>query len=184
MTRKTKNDWLIAGWYLIAEEGAQALKIDVLTTRLNVTKGSFYHHFANFQAYKEQLLAYLEQTGTLDIIAHTEQGQTAVEKLRHLLQATVSGPVNLEAAVRAWALQDEQVQLLMERIDKRRIGYLQQIYQELGYTDDQALTMGQMLYAIYVGGQQMIPPLTAAQLGQLYYEFHHLYGVKLTGATL
>ncbi|MCB0036825.1 MAG: TetR/AcrR family transcriptional regulator [Anaerolineales bacterium] len=181
MTRKSKEDWLMAGWYLIAEEGAQALKIEVLTTRLNVTKGSFYHHFANFQGYKEQLLAYLEQIGTLDIIAHIEQAQTAATKLHHLLQATLAGPLNLEAAVRAWALQDEQVQLLMTRIDKRRIDYLQQLYQALGFPAAQALTMGRMIYAIYVGGQQMMPPLTAEQLNQLYNAFHQAYGLELTG---
>ena len=43
--RLSVDDWLQAGYTLIAEDGLQALKIDRLCAGLGVTKGSFYWHF-------------------------------------------------------------------------------------------------------------------------------------------
>jgi AcrR family transcriptional regulator len=37
---------------LLEESGAEALKVESLTNRLGVTKGSFYLHFANYQDFK------------------------------------------------------------------------------------------------------------------------------------
>ncbi|WP_131809997.1 TetR/AcrR family transcriptional regulator, partial [Mycolicibacterium mucogenicum] len=50
------DDWRAAGYAILAEEGLKALKIDRLCARLNVTKGSFYWHFANIAAYRTALI--------------------------------------------------------------------------------------------------------------------------------
>jgi AcrR family transcriptional regulator len=41
-SRLTVDDWVQAGFAILAEEGIKALKIDGLCRRLEVTKGSFY----------------------------------------------------------------------------------------------------------------------------------------------
>jgi AcrR family transcriptional regulator len=46
------DDWIQAGYALLAEEGIQALKIDRLCDRLGVTKGSFYWHFDGIPSYR------------------------------------------------------------------------------------------------------------------------------------
>ena len=50
-SRLTVDDWIDAGFALIAEEGMRAVKIDRLCERLGVTKGSFYWHFSDVGAY-------------------------------------------------------------------------------------------------------------------------------------
>ncbi len=45
--RLTMDDWIQAGYAILAEEGIKALKIDGLCSRLGVTNGSFYWHFSD-----------------------------------------------------------------------------------------------------------------------------------------
>jgi AcrR family transcriptional regulator len=44
-SRLTVDDWVQAGFAILAEVGIKALKIDRLCRRLDVTKGSFYWPF-------------------------------------------------------------------------------------------------------------------------------------------
>jgi AcrR family transcriptional regulator len=55
-TRLAVDDWIQAGYAIIAEEGIKSLKVDRLCTRLGVTKGSFYWHFADIASYRVALV--------------------------------------------------------------------------------------------------------------------------------
>jgi AcrR family transcriptional regulator len=177
MTQKTKQDWLVAGVHLLAELGGRGVKIDRLTKRLGVTKGSFYHHFRNHEEYKISLLDFIEAQGTLQIIERTEAETEPTAKLTKLLSITVTDSPNLEIAFRAWALQDETVREYLERIDGRRIAYIQQLGREITGDEAQANIMGQMFYAMYVGAHHILPPLMGANLVTLYNECTRLYGL-------
>ena len=172
----SKTDWLHEGCIILAEQGVQALTIDLLCQRLSLTKGSFYHHFKGFNGYKADLLAYFVQKGTLNIIEITEQGQSAQEKLQRLLKATTEYPANLEIAVRGWALQDADVAQVQARVDEQRVTYLQALFTELGEAPDRAHRLGQMLYTIFIGCQQIQPTINEGGMTALYHEFLGLYG--------
>ena len=55
-SRLTIDDWVQAGFAILAEEGIKALKIDRLCSRLAVTKGSFYWHFTDIAGYRATLI--------------------------------------------------------------------------------------------------------------------------------
>jgi len=55
-TRLSVDDWIQAGFGILAEDGIKALKIDRLCSRLSVTKGSFYWHFTDIAAYRAALV--------------------------------------------------------------------------------------------------------------------------------
>ena len=61
MERSTQTTWLVEGFTILKDTGAAGLTIKNLTTRLNKSKGSFYHHFKNRDDYSEKLLAYWEE---------------------------------------------------------------------------------------------------------------------------
>jgi len=50
------DDWIQAGFAILAAEGIKALKIDRLCRHLAVTKGSFYWHFTDMTAYRAALV--------------------------------------------------------------------------------------------------------------------------------
>jgi len=167
MALLTRRRWLEEGLALLEEAGAEALTIESLTSRLGVTKGSFYHHFANYQDFQERLLEFWEEEGTLRIIQWAEQEASPSEKLARVMQASLH-PSRLDVALRAWALQDEQVRVHQQRIDQQRLAYLE----ELAYanTADRlyARQIAQVFYSIYVGSQHIIPPIQGEDLRPLY----------------
>ena len=168
MTRRSKQDWLIEGAKALAEQGASALTIDGLTARLGVTKGSFYHHFGSLQGYIDALLEFYESEGTLNVIAVTEAEPNSHAKLRRLLEITTEGPLNIEVAFRAWALQNAQAREVQVRIDAQRMAYLAELCTDVTGSASQAEVLAQLLYMIYVGSQQVIPPLDPAAVQRLY----------------
>jgi AcrR family transcriptional regulator len=54
--RLSVDDWVDAGYAILAAEGMKALKIDRLCDRLGVTKGSFYWHFDGMPSYRTALI--------------------------------------------------------------------------------------------------------------------------------
>jgi hypothetical protein len=55
-SRLAVDDWIQAGFAVLAEEGIKSLKIDRLCSRLGVTKGSFYWHFTDIASYRIALV--------------------------------------------------------------------------------------------------------------------------------
>src|SRR5260370_16825344 len=110
MALLTKRRWLKEGLALLEEAGAEALTIESLTSRLDVTKGSFYHHFTNYQDFQESLLVFWEEEGTLRIVQLAEQEASPSEKLERALQPTLH-PSRLYLALRAWAYHDETLRV-------------------------------------------------------------------------
>ena len=178
MARKTKQDWLKEGLHILADQGATALKLDTLSARLGVTKGSFYHHFDNFHAFKTSLLDWVEQAGTLRIIEMTEQGGTPLEKFDRLLHATSDEPAGTEVAVRAWALQDKVACAYQARIDAQRLAYVEALCLEFAIAPVQAHIMAQMLYAMYVGCGQMLPPIAGKEMIRLFDAFRDAFQIS------
>ena len=176
MAQKTKGDWLAEGLKLLVEEGADYLTIDTLTSRLGVTKGSFYHHFHSYQDFKEQLLASFEEERTQRIILFLEQEKQPEKKLVGLMEITTSHPPVIEVAMRAWALQDHEVYRCQERIDQQRMEYLTNVLVELtGEEEQQAVTLSRLIYAVYVGSQHIVPPIQGPDLMRLYQQIQGFY---------
>lgn len=181
MARKTKQDWYLAGLEILNSQGHQAMTIDALTTRLQVTKGSFYHHFGNFDGFKQALLAHFEEAGTLQIIEQTETAVSPAAKLHRLIhivaQHAQAEPSKLEVGLRAWAQQDKAVRQLIARVDAQRIQYVQTLLTEHLGDAQQAQTAAELFYCVLIGSEQIIPPLTASHIKTYLTQLAHLYGV-------
>ena len=145
-----------------------------------MTKGSFYHHFGSYQGFKTRFLEYYEEEGTLAVIERAGEAGTPQAKLRRLFEIVVTFSelsARPEVALRAWALQDEEVRHLQERVDERRIGYVKALLDQITGNEAQALTAARLLYATLVGAEQMQPPVTGADLQKLFDEILRFYGV-------
>ena len=55
-SRLSVDDWVQAGFAILAEEGIKALTIHRLCRRLGVTKGGFYWHFTDIAGYRAALV--------------------------------------------------------------------------------------------------------------------------------
>ena len=167
MAQLSKRRWLTEGLALLEEAGAEGLTIESLTSRLDVTKGSFYHHFTNYQDFQESLLVFWEEEGTLRIVQLAEKEASPSEKLERVLQASLH-PSRLDVALRAWAWQDERVRVHQQRIDQLRLAYLEEV--AYAHTADRlsARQLARGFYSLYVGSQHIIPPIEGEDLRALY----------------
>ncbi|MFF5209099.1 TetR/AcrR family transcriptional regulator [Streptosporangium sp. NPDC000396] len=166
----TKRDWLETGFDVLARDGARALTIERLCGELDLTKGSFYHHFKGMMGFKKDLLAHFEAEHTARFITAVESsGGHARTKLRRLLDLVLDDKNDsVEIAVRSWALQDTDVRAVQERVDRTRIDYLRVLWRDLGGPESDVAPMSQLLYLILIGAQQVIPPVSAPELRDIY----------------
>ncbi len=173
MKRHTKETWLKEGLKVLAELGNAGLTIEEMTTRLKVTKGSFYHHFKNREAFSRELLTYWEDQMTKDIIQISKKGNSFEERNRLLFEtSSKTRNYKLEVAIRAWALRDNMVRKFQERVDKQRITYLKEIYQMAAGDKNSARDLALIRYAFTVGAQQVIPSIKGKELSRLFYLLH------------
>jgi AcrR family transcriptional regulator len=85
----SKDDWVRAALFAIADGGAAAVAVEPLAARLGATKGSFYWHFRNREQLIAEALAFWEQSGTDDVIAALAPVADPVERLRRLLEIAI-----------------------------------------------------------------------------------------------
>lgn len=172
---KSKEDWLRVACDILVEKGADGLTIEALTKGLNVTKGSFYHHFKSYDGFKQAFLDTYEQVSTSLVIEFAEAAKSNLGKIEKLLDMVLSEPPDIEVALRAWSLRDDKVLKYQQRIDARRIGYVRQLCLEMVGDSATAEKMAQLIYTFYVGSQQVKPGLPTHVVRELYMEIMRFY---------
>src|SRR5215510_439365 len=89
--RLSVDDWIQAGYTLLAEDGLQAIKVDRLCDRLGVTKGSFYWHFSDMAAYRAALIeSWGSQRGEEHRVYGEIKDRPPRERLSMMIAALVS----------------------------------------------------------------------------------------------
>jgi len=155
MAQRTREDWIAGAWDALCEGGVGALRVEPLARRMGVTKGSFYHHFADRQALTSALLQDWERQGTEAIIAAVEMTADAPEdQLRTLLGLTFAPDPRgdaIESAIRAWATTDEMAASAAERIDEQRLTFVGNLLHAAGLPKALAGRRAALLYRTLIG---------------------------------
>lgn len=155
MAQRTREDWIAGAFDALCEGGVAALRIEPLARRLGVTKGSFYHHFADRQALMTALLEDWERQGTAAIIAAVELTADAPEdQLRALLALTFAPDPRgdaIESSIRGWAATDDMAADAAERIDERRIAFVTNLLRGAGLPKALAGRRAALLYRTLIG---------------------------------
>lgn len=87
------------------------------------------------------------------------------ERLQLILQGSLYHSSQLEVALRAWVHQD-----LMAQCYQQRFAYLAELIFLLCHDREQAHRTSQVIYCIFVGSQQFLPPVQGKDLEALYQE--------------
>lgn len=163
MKKMTKKAWFKEGFNILKTSGAADLTIENLTKKLNITKGSFYHHFKSRNDYFKELLLFWEKKQTFDIFEIKKQEKTFKginSTLLELSKETMDPEI--EVAIRSWALRDPLARTFQERIDNQRLGFLRTMFSLM--TDDPKLVemISLIRYCLYIGSHQVIPRMDEA----------------------
>ena len=148
-----KDDWVVAGSRALAHGGLAAVRVEALARKLGVTKGSFYWHFANRGALVDAILESWEQRQTLSVIDAVERkGGDARARLENLSRlAALDADNAVEMALRDEALRDPAIATFVKRVDNHRVGYLRDLFTELGYGPLAAEARSLLCYSLLVG---------------------------------
>lgn len=139
-SRLSVDDWLQAGFAILAEEGITALKIDRLCHRLGATKGSFYWHFTDIARYRAALV---EAWGELRDDDRRHFSELAAlpprERLSEMMSSLVSARQwTLERAMREWARTDADAAASVRAADQRVLAAVRQAFVDYGFDPDEA----------------------------------------------
>ena len=161
----TQRDWLEAGQTLLRRGGLRTLKLRPLADELGVSTGSFYHHFADFDAYQGRLAAHFAETQVTELIDAIGRAEAdPVGRIRLLAQLVRRrGLSRLSIAMRAWAESDPRAAAAVERHDDLMLGFLTDCLAAAGFSRHDAGVRG---YALMTLGLSKVhaPHLSRPQL--------------------
>ena len=151
--RLTADDWIQAGFAVLADNGPNALRIDRLCERLEVTKGSFYWHFTDLSAYRAALI---EAWGSLHDRSRRQFEQMPDVEPRQRLTVMIQTWVapqqwQLEQAMRIWALTDDAVLASVQQSDSRVLRAIRQAFVDCGFSAQDAALRAFVVFSAGVG---------------------------------
>jgi AcrR family transcriptional regulator len=145
------KDWLDQGIRTLAESGFTALKAEPLAKAMGVSRGSFYWHFNDVEAFHAEILKYWREIAAERIIDDVEAAAGKGNALELLLERVFGERLALENAVRRWAVVDAAARAAVRAIDKRRLAYVERLLLNSGISRDAAHARAQILYWAYLG---------------------------------
>ena len=149
----------MAGALAWGRGGLRAVAIEPLAQELGVTKGSFYWHFKSRAELIRAILTLWEEQGTEQVILRLDKTSCPRERLSALFREALDRPelLKTEAAIGASALTGHpEVAKVYMRVQQRRIDYVAQIHQELGFTKPQAQRRAALAYGAFLGCVQLV----------------------------
>jgi AcrR family transcriptional regulator len=142
-----RESWLTAAMDLLLELGIGSVSISKLAEKLNITRGSFYHHFSGREDLLSAMLLYWEETLTVSIRAEVEALQLSPRKslkqLVHIIRKHEAAAY--DAPFRAWGLHDPLCRSTLERVDSFRLEYIRSQFEGADFSGIDALTRAQIL---------------------------------------
>ena len=156
------KDWLDQGLRTLAQDGFTALKAEPLARAMGVSRGSFYWHFADVEAFHAEILNYWREIAAERIIDDVEAASGKDNTLQVLLRRVFGERRALENAVRRWAVVEPAARAAVRAIDRRRLAYVESLLRGFGIPQDVAHARAQILYWAYLGfalSDRPLPPL-------------------------
>jgi AcrR family transcriptional regulator len=168
---QSRDDYFRTALELLAEGGVDALTMANLCTRLGVTTGSFYAHFAGIRDFHT---AFLEQWADGRVYSLREQVDATTDPLGRIgLLRRIAVSVNHEAesAIRGWARTNPMVAEYQRLVDAAREAVLTQAFLDIGIDKHEARVLARIGLTILVGTQQIEDRVDRARLDALFAEY-------------
>lgn len=150
-TQTTPEQWVDAALLEIADSGVAALSVQAVARRLGVTKGGFYHYFAD----RRQLLqAALERWEQKFVAGLADEFGTGVDPAQRLHRLFVHATLELEPTVIVQlmaAADDPDVAATLSRAAESRLALLTEIFTDVGFSPQVARARAVIAYSTYLG---------------------------------
>lgn len=157
-TNSNKNLWIEAGFQLLAKGGIDSVRVDRISKKIGLTRGSFYWHFKSRAVFLDAMLELWHQKGTHDIISLVEQEKSNPNKrLSSLLNLTTKNPgpkyggKYTEMAIRIWGSTHAGAAKVIRQVDTDRVAYVNKLLLEMHVEPALASMLAEIIYNAYIG---------------------------------
>ena len=161
-----RAQWLRAGLDALRNGGVAAVRVERLAADLELTKGSFYHHFRDRSALLDAVLEFWSREMTDAEFERVRAKSGLVARLLALAEDVLQkGMGRYDPAIRAWARSERKVAAAVAAVDRRRVKALAGFFEEAGFGAAEARTRARTFYTFLLGEPQVRAP--AREPGEL-----------------
>lgn len=155
MVKRVRQDWLELAREMLIDGGVEAVTVQSLSRRLGVTRGGFYGYFGSRDALLQRLLKDWQDVNTraLRRIAARDR-KDGEAQFRDLIEMWVEDEdysPQYDSAVRDWARRSPEIARKVHQVDDERIGLIENIFRNLGFTGLEANIRARITYYHQVG---------------------------------
>ncbi|MFN3824326.1 MAG: TetR/AcrR family transcriptional regulator [Pseudorhodobacter sp.] len=153
--RGSRELWLEAARQALVETGLDAVKIQPLASRLNLSRTSFYWFFKDREALLDALLAEWEARNTGAFVeacgAYAETIAEAVLNLNVVFLDPALFEPQLDFAVRGWAHRSDAVAARVNAADETRLAAIGAMFTRFGFAPEEADVRARTVYLTQIG---------------------------------
>jgi AcrR family transcriptional regulator len=161
-----RAQWLQAGLDALRKGGVAAVRVERLAAGLELTKGSFYHHFRDRSALLDALLEFWSREMTDAEFERVREKSGLAARLLALAEDVLEkGMGRYDPAIRAWARDDRKVAAAVAQVDRRRVQSLILLFEEADFPAREARIRARAFYTFLLGEPQVRAP--AREAGEL-----------------
>lgn len=158
--RFKKEDWISIGLALLKSDGPAALTVENLCLRADRTRGSFYHHFIDHDAFLIALADHWKHHFNIVFFERLEEEPQGKERLFALNALASDLDLALEVAIRQLAQKSPPVAAIVSEIDAMRLDFLETIYLSMGRDFPvSARQITELEYAAFLGAILLWPDM-------------------------
>lgn len=157
-TLLTRRDWIEAGQEILRDQGIAGVKLRALLDRMQVTTGSFYHHFEDIGAYLDALADHYGDENVQRVIEAAGTLPPA-ERLAALGQMAAEWDIpRLDRAMRVWATSSERAAAAVARLDAELLQLMRAALVDLGFDEHEAQVRATLAFAAGAGRAMIFSP--------------------------
>ena len=156
-----RTSWIDFAMTVLAEDGVDGLRVEVLARKLGVTKGSFYWHFKDRQALLNATVATWRDARVQEVEQQVAiPADEAHAQIRRILDQYATQPnqqrMRTELALRDWARRDILVATAVESVDQARLQNAVCLFSLAGYPSEEAHARALLMFTHVFGLSMMM----------------------------
>ena len=150
--RFKSEDWLTLALSQLSAHGPDALRLEAICKTAGLTKGSFYHHFKDHDAFLQAVVHEWENRHTQHLIDQVDIPADPTAAMGDLSDMAMALDYHLEIGIRDLGRRIPEIAAVVQSVDTRRIDFLAQIYRAVfDVTDQDATVAAKIEYAAFMG---------------------------------
>lgn len=150
--RFNKEDWLTLGMEQLSAHGPDAMKLEAICRAAGLTRGSFYHHFADHESFLVAMTEHWFASQSQGVAKVLDADLSAADGAAALTEAALMIDYRLELGIRELARRKPTIHDIVAKADQFRLNMVKQLYlSQFNLSEELAEDYATIEYAVFCG---------------------------------